>query len=196
LCHFVSAVGGKQEVYIIKSEVEDHYILYVGKLAGHWIRLAKLVGKSCCLEVSRCHTVIGWSKDSMGTNLVVTYPSTIPVGYTAVGWDKNGNRSCPAKSNSEQTLVSVPFLPEGKTQGLLCSPWGQVGTQSSGMAWCPEHQGDFLQDSIGPATPLLTGRSTGVLKSGCPLCLPGQLSRAPDMTHMPLIPPTLSSFPS
>nr|XP_020014732.1 von Ebner gland protein 1-like [Castor canadensis] len=40
-----TAFGGKQEVYIIKSDVEDHYILYVGKLAGHRIRLAKLVGR-------------------------------------------------------------------------------------------------------------------------------------------------------
>uniref|UniRef100_A0A8C0XL98 Lipocalin/cytosolic fatty-acid binding domain-containing protein n=1 Tax=Castor canadensis TaxID=51338 RepID=A0A8C0XL98_CASCN len=41
-----TAYGGRQVVHIIKSDVEDHYILYgVGKLAGHQIQMAKLVGR-------------------------------------------------------------------------------------------------------------------------------------------------------
>lgn len=40
-------------MHIIKSDVEDHYILYgVGKLAGHQIQMAKLVGESHVPEAS------------------------------------------------------------------------------------------------------------------------------------------------
>uniref|UniRef100_A0A2K6GDI1 Lipocalin 1 n=1 Tax=Propithecus coquereli TaxID=379532 RepID=A0A2K6GDI1_PROCO len=41
-----SAFGGKHTVYIIRSSVKDHYILYCeGELHGTQIRMAKLVGR-------------------------------------------------------------------------------------------------------------------------------------------------------
>lgn len=50
LVHCPSADGGKHEVQVLKSQDEDHYILYCeGDMHGQQMRMAKLVGESQCL---------------------------------------------------------------------------------------------------------------------------------------------------
>lgn len=147
--------------------------------------------------LSRCHTVTAWAKDSMRTNLSVTSLSTVLVGGE---WTAEGRMGMETEAGMQspppgRQWVSVAFLPEDKTWGLLCSPQGQAGTHTE--QWdgtVPRAPGRCASlAGIDPATSFLSReRCRCILKGGCPPWLPGQLSRAPGVTLMA----PWSSFPS